>query len=733
VAVTDTSAVIPTLVPPEPIPMPPVSLISASTDDVQMIEKVRKHINNKTTYTEFIKLMNLYNQDLITANYALHRLQSFIGNNAEIMNWFKNLLGTDDTETVVVNTSRPTNTRISLSRCRSYGPSYRKLPRQETSQVCSGRDELCKAVLNDEWASHPTWDSEEAGFVAHKKTVFEETLHRIEEERHDYDSNIECLAQTISLVESIVKALETKTSEERRNYRTDNKLGGQSEFIWKRTIYKLYGREAGHNVIARMLDNTHVVAPHLLNRLRDTRERWKGAQRQWNEVWRQQTLQVYHKSLDHQGTNQRSTQDKRQFQPKTLQQEIKARYEDTKNVLDDQRRPRYQYTYQFDNKEVLMDALHLIFTQFEHKNAADDPQFAPRMKQFFATFLSMDLAQLRSSSEEPQSPASEQSQPSETAAPMRSKNSRKSKSLYLSVLDKDKNKAAASASASRDSTPVAGSMPEEEATSVAGAADEDNTMTGEAEPDTWFSIGKTGSKGDVSLEGSNDASEDSNIDVGRDADGGSAEKSIEAAAFEQVERTEFHMYCNSTLYCFMRLFGLLYERLVALYDYEKKVKALIDIQRIEKPGHKLFMVDRTPQDYFDDISESANYYRQLITKFEALVKGEASVTQSEIEDTLRRYYLDCGFRLYHLDKLLAQMDRQGLAMMSNDKEKLTEQLLKLWRQDRTKDKVTPHEEVTYQKQAMKYLAAKEKEGETASYRVTFVSTTISTRLLPPIY
>ena len=64
---------------------------------------------------------------------------------------------------------------------------------QERLKACSGRDEMCYSVLNDDWASHPTWASEDSGFVAHRKNVFEEGLHRIEEERHDYDFNIEVI------------------------------------------------------------------------------------------------------------------------------------------------------------------------------------------------------------------------------------------------------------------------------------------------------------------------------------------------------------------------------------------------------------------------------------------------------------------------------------------------------------------------------------------------------------
>lgn len=42
---------------------------------------------------------------------------------------------------------------------------------------------MCYEVLNDEWVSHPTWASEDAGFVSHKKNQYEEALHKCEEER----------------------------------------------------------------------------------------------------------------------------------------------------------------------------------------------------------------------------------------------------------------------------------------------------------------------------------------------------------------------------------------------------------------------------------------------------------------------------------------------------------------------------------------------------------------------
>ena len=63
-------------------------------------------------------------------------------------------------------------------------------------------------MLNDEWISHPTWASEESGFIAHKKNQFEDTLHRSEEERHEYQTHIDAITSTIALLEPLQARIE---------------------------------------------------------------------------------------------------------------------------------------------------------------------------------------------------------------------------------------------------------------------------------------------------------------------------------------------------------------------------------------------------------------------------------------------------------------------------------------------------------------------------------------------
>jgi len=80
-------------------------------------------------------------------------------------------------------------------------------------------------VLNDDWVCNPVYVSE-TGFVSHKKTPFEEALYRVEEERYEFDLNIEANLHTIALLEPIAKKLQTMSNEERIKFRLEPGLGG---------------------------------------------------------------------------------------------------------------------------------------------------------------------------------------------------------------------------------------------------------------------------------------------------------------------------------------------------------------------------------------------------------------------------------------------------------------------------------------------------------------------------
>lgn len=271
-------AVSPTLTPALPEPLPPTITSGATNEEIAFFDRVKKFIGNKQTMNEFLKLCNLFSQDLIDKNVLVHKVASFIGGNPELMNWFKRFVHYDGRDEVIQNKPKAPDARVALSNCRGLGPSYRLLPKRERLKVCGGRDEMCYQVLNDEWASHPTWASEDSGFISHRKNMYEEALHRIEEERHDYDFNIETCLRTIQLLEPIVQQIKLMSHEERAAFVLPPGIGGQSETIYRRVIKKIYDRDRGTKVIEDMFLRPTAVVPIVLARLKQKAEEWKASQ-----------------------------------------------------------------------------------------------------------------------------------------------------------------------------------------------------------------------------------------------------------------------------------------------------------------------------------------------------------------------------------------------------------------------------------------------------------------------
>jgi paired amphipathic helix protein Sin3a len=275
---SEMSARSPTLIPELPYPLPPTTNLGTTAEEIAFFDRVKKYVGNKSTFNEFLKLCNLFTQDLIDKTTLVHKADNFIGQNVELMSYFKNLAAYAAADKVIENRPAQSDVKVVLSNCRALGPSYRLLPKREQFAKCSGRDQLCASVLNDQWASHPTWASEDSGFVSHRKNPFEEALHRMEEERHDYDFNVETCLRTILLLEPIVQSMNLLSEEDKRTYKLPPGLGGQSEAIFSRVIKKIYDRQKGSKVIEDMFIRPTAVCPVILARLKQKAEEWKAGQ-----------------------------------------------------------------------------------------------------------------------------------------------------------------------------------------------------------------------------------------------------------------------------------------------------------------------------------------------------------------------------------------------------------------------------------------------------------------------
>jgi paired amphipathic helix protein Sin3a len=101
-------AVSPTLTPnlALPQPMPPSATSASQQAEVALFDKVKKYLSNKQTFAEFLKLCNLFSQDLIDRNVLVHKVSNFIGTNLELMDFFKKFVGYTGPEEVIENRPR---------------------------------------------------------------------------------------------------------------------------------------------------------------------------------------------------------------------------------------------------------------------------------------------------------------------------------------------------------------------------------------------------------------------------------------------------------------------------------------------------------------------------------------------------------------------------------------------------------------------------------------------------
>ncbi|KAK2461462.1 hypothetical protein APHAL10511_005925 [Amanita phalloides] len=348
-------------------------------------------------YEEFLKLLSLFSKDIISLKTLIERVKVFF--EGDLMMEFKDLVGWDDrTESVEYGPpgsirTGPPEALAAQPADDGEGPSYRKLPESEIRLACSGRDELCRSVLNDEWVSHPTWASEEAGFVAHKKNQFEEALHKSEEERHEYHVHLEALSRTIAVLEPLIARLEEMTGEERASFKLKPDFGGSSKSIYHRILKKIYGREGGTEVMQALQECPSVALPVVVARLRQKDEEWRRAQREWSRTWREVDSRNFYKSLDHQGISFKAN-DKKNITAKHFVADIETIKSEQLNEWEQSGRSYmthgsvgFQLEYSFQDTSVLFDSLKMVYSFLDRSQAQYTQQERRAVEKFLRAFI----------------------------------------------------------------------------------------------------------------------------------------------------------------------------------------------------------------------------------------------------------------------------------------------------------------------------------------------------------
>ncbi|KAK0537010.1 hypothetical protein OC842_001779 [Tilletia horrida] len=691
--------------------------VLATTDEVHFFDRVKKYIDDRPTYTEFLKLLNLFTQDLIDVRTLVDRAHVFFGRNTELFGTFKRLAGydigrhgwLDSEEPVVENVPAISRDRVDLSTCKTYGASYRKLPESEVSLACSGRDAMCWEVLNDTWVCHPTWASEGESFNPHKKNQYEDALYRSEEERHEYDYHIEANLRTIALLEPIAARIQSMPAEERAIFRLRPGLGGQSRSIYQRVIKKVYGRDHGLEVIAALHDNPVVAVPVVLARLKQKDEEWKRAQREWNKVWREVDSRNFYKSLDHQGITFKAA-DKKNVTHKAFIAEIEARRTSQQqrrlNLDPDLPRARteHQLAYTMTDKSVIFDVLKLSFIYLDRTpySKPDSDRIEAFLRTFIPKFMCLDQAEF------------------EEALKVHADGA------FIGGDDGDSDSA--------------GDLEEEEGSRF-GGGDEDGEATknnGAAREDIDMADASTREEGAKGVDGSDEPAapqaEANWIQTDLTTAYDSTQGLKNGTRVLPAGHKKINFFCNSAYYVFLRLFQLLYSRLYKLKSISEALSAQSDVSRRLNPvALELGLQDGTtyPSAAISSTKSASaiinpsvgitaetaglflppsRYYETLLDLTEKLLEND--IDQGVFEESVRFMYGIDGYISFTLDKVVGALVKSVQSITTDLK---SQELMNILDRDRARQS---EDNTAFRRQIASRMAAEAVVGKEENlYRI----------------
>lgn len=308
---------------------------AGTLQDFALFDKVRDFLRTPDVYENFLKCLQMFNQEIVSKSELLTLVSPFLSRDPELLKKFQEFLRVQSaSEPISMSVAQrqdhraqtDTAAEIDVAQCKRLGTSYCALPRTSELKKCSGRTPLCREVLNDFWVSFPSWSEDSSTFNTSRKTQYEESIYRCEDERFELDVVIETNSSTIRVLEGIQKKMSKMSPDELNRFKLDDYLGGTSQTIHQRALRRIYGDKAS-DIIEGLKKNPNTAVPVVLRRLKAKEEEWREAQKGYNQQWREQNEKYYLKSLDHQGINFKHA-DTKALRTKSLMNQIETIYEE---------------------------------------------------------------------------------------------------------------------------------------------------------------------------------------------------------------------------------------------------------------------------------------------------------------------------------------------------------------------------------------------------------------------
>jgi paired amphipathic helix protein Sin3a len=684
-SVYDQSNEKPTLIAGVLEPVYPKTLDTDLSNEIAFFDKVKKSIGNKQTYNEFLKLLKLYSSDVIDKSTLHEKAKSMIGSFPELFEWFNNFIGWEESPLRIENIAIKKQ-QLDLLMCKAAGPSYRQLPKSQTKMPCSGRDDLCWSILNDEWVGHPVWASEESGFIAHRKNQYEEMLFRIEDERHEYDYFMEANLRTIQTLETIANRMANMTPEEKAKFKLPVGLGHTSSTIYVKVIRKIYDKDRGWEVIDSLHENPAITVPIVLKRLKQKDEEWKRVHREWNKVWREAEQKLMIKSLDHLGLSFKNI-DKKLLTNKQLVSEISTIKQEqaNKKLHPLMTRPKKELATKYEDFSIFMDILKLVNTNLKHNQVYsqnDKEKMETFMKSFMVKFFFMNAQYIDfelkkrgviPTKEEPDHTTEIHKEDDVTNLPIPTLSQTKKRpreyDLLKDVLRKNKRKK------NEQSQSLVQQQSEQDNVDEDGISEEVQKAQS-----TWIS---------------------NNIIDSTKSD----------------ERNEFNMFANTQIYVFYRHLDTLYKRLLEIKKIGPEVNKEVKSRVPTKFADDLGLIDHHLENMGISIKGDDSYAEAL----ELCVKLiDNKIEQSSFEESLRNGFRNKAFKLFTIDRVIQSLMKHCHTIVSDFK---CSEILLLMEKDRNQSKTSTKEQILYRVHVRSFMNPDEN-----MFKITYDKNSSSTKI-----
>ncbi|KAI8339345.1 Sin3 family co-repressor-domain-containing protein [Chlamydoabsidia padenii] len=306
----------------------------------RLLHEIYQHIGHQDTFQSFLELLDMYDTQLIDHLELVQRLNPFLGRNKYLLERFKqgimeDRMGDDDqlmqlydssvqapfmtkhnnnnsdTDSVsaisVLSSTSITSSHHATNRNKDNNTSYRWIPKGLRNENCSGRDNTCWEVLNDQYVSHPTWASEDNGFLSSNKSKAEEKLHQVEDERYALDIEISTNSDVLALMEGYLKQILDMSIDQQRKVKLCPENDGYSSFGYTQVIKKVYHtHEKQDEILTSLLSSPATVLPGFIKLMKQRDADLRKQKQEKQLVWNDTVAKNYYKFLDYQWENNKA-------------------------------------------------------------------------------------------------------------------------------------------------------------------------------------------------------------------------------------------------------------------------------------------------------------------------------------------------------------------------------------------------------------------------------------------